>query len=289
MPSVKEENGEMRPSQWAGRTVAVVGTRLSVEKAVVDRLESLGASVRHVKCADGGGAEEGIDLWDIDLLREKIRGSDAVFCTIGKSCFEEADDATTWAMNVDGVKLLCLAMEEEGVSRLVFLSSILCLGRQTTLARVDLGTPYLSDDDRGTWERSLFRGEMEAWKMAERGIGVSTVCAGLIVEELRGPIEQFTAKGGHGMPPMRSGFATAEDVARAMCEVEVGVRSMCVFRNASVTEIAKEICPAAEFRKVGLGLAKIMARMPKKLAGRWMFGTGIGRLIYSQDEYETSG
>ena len=288
MPSGKEEREQCQPIGWAGRRVAVVGVGRAIDEVLCDGLGKGGAQVRLVTCADGPAAGER-DLFSVDELRDCVRGCDAVFCTIGINCFESGDGARHWAMSVGGVGALCLAMEAEGVGRLSFLSSVVCLGRQTTASAVGIGTPYLSDDNREGWEKSLFRGEMEAWKAAERGIAVSVVCAGWIEEDLRGPVERFASGGGKYVAPMSSGFTNAEEVARAMMGAAEGERVMCVGRNARLVDVANEVCPGSQFREVRMGVAKLLARLPKSLGGRWMFAGELGRGGCRKDEYECGG
>lgn len=97
--------------------------------------------------------------------------------------FRRDDRRNVWRMNVDATRAVYLAAEQAGVKRIVAHGCILSLGHNQDGSPVDVSSPYLSDDRRTECEKALFRAEMEAWQMHERGIDVSVVCSGLIVDD----------------------------------------------------------------------------------------------------------
>lgn len=272
--------------------VAIVGCGRVVDGVIANALTQRGMDVNVVSCTADGAAEGRIDLFDIEALRDAIADHDAIVSTIADMSFRSRDRERVWRTNVDGVKALCLAMETEGVGRLVHLGSILNLGRQTTSAPVDIDTPYLSDDNRTTLEVSLFRSEMETWKTAERGTKVTTICAGWITDELCPTIGDFVSRGGRALPPMRSAFATANDVAKSVADAltddsTAGKRVICAPRNAALADMAQEAFPGVVFTTLSARRVKMLLHLPSPIASKWLFEPAMGKLLYAQDKYVT--
>lgn len=272
--------------------IAIVGCGRVVDNVIADVLAKRGMDVSVVRCSADGETEGAFDLFDIDALRKAVEGCDAIVSTIANMSFKKVDRERVWRTNVDGVKALCLAMEAEGVGRLIHLGSIVSLGRQTTSAPVDIDTPYLSDDDRTVLETSLFRSEMEAWKQAERGAKVTTICAGWITNEILPIIRQFAAQGGRHLPPMHSAFATATDIAKSVeaaltDESTTGRRIICASQNADLSDIAQEAFPDITFKTLSARHVKMLLLLPYCIASKWLFEPAMGKLLYAHDDYVT--
>ncbi len=107
-------------------------------------------------------------------------GVDVLFLVGQFVSFRRDDRRNVWRMNVDAARAVYLAAEMAGVKRIVAHGSILALGHNQDGSPVDVSSPYLSDNRRTECEKSLYRAEMEAWKMSERGFSVSVVCSGLL-------------------------------------------------------------------------------------------------------------
>lgn len=110
-------------------------------------------------------------------------GVDVLFLVGQFISFCRDDRRNVWRMNVDATRAVYFAAEQAGVKRIVAHGSILSLGHNQDGSPVDVSSPYLSDNRRTECEKALFRAEMEAWQMYERGIDVSVVCSGLIVDD----------------------------------------------------------------------------------------------------------
>ncbi len=110
-------------------------------------------------------------------------GVDVLFLVGQFISFCRDDRRNVWRMNVDATRAVYFAAEQAGVKRIVAHGSILSLGHNQDGSPVDVSSPYLSDNRRTECEKALFRAEMEAWQMYERGIDVSVVCSGLMVED----------------------------------------------------------------------------------------------------------
>ena len=141
-----------------------------VEAALRNALTAAGAeSIRVARAWPPGDTLE---------MCEAIAGCDTMFFIGQKLLFSRKRKEMAWRMNVDATRYALSAAEVAGIGQIVMLGSILSLG-QSHKSATDAETPYVSDDRRTVCERSLFRQEMEAWQMAERGMRVSVICGGL--------------------------------------------------------------------------------------------------------------
>lgn len=112
---------------------------------------------------------------------ESLRGCDTLFICGHVTSLRKRDAGEVWRTNVTTTRNICKAAEEAHVRRIVLLGSILSLGHSADNSAIDATTPYLSDDKRTVFEKSLYRQEMEVWQMGERGVGVSVVCGGIAI------------------------------------------------------------------------------------------------------------
>lgn len=279
----------------AGKACVVLGSGRAVDSRLAEALREGGASVKAYACvAEGEPRAEGeVDIFDEEALRAAVRGADVLFCTVADFSFGRGAARRAWLTNADGVRMVCLTAEAEGVRRLVHCGSILSLGRQNSAAPVDTSTPYQPDDARTALERSLFRGEMEVWRAAERGLSTTVVCAGWVEEDLRPALERFLRNGGSTMPPMESAFVSATDLAEtlvaAAADAAAGKRTVCAGRNAPLAAMANEIAAKIDLRAKTSVLTdrqmSVLLRMPRWMASRWLFEPTLGRLLTRRDRY----
>ncbi len=161
-----------------GKHCAVVS--FSVDDATARKLtgilESCGASVTVVCDPDKL-------FWPNAELDKAMSDSDLLFFVGQAVSFARKEQQEVWNLNVEATKSVYLAAENAHVGRIVHLSSVFALGHNPDHSPVDGSTPYLSDDRRTACERSLFRQEMKAWSMAERGAKVTVVCGGLPISQ----------------------------------------------------------------------------------------------------------
>lgn len=111
-----------------------------------------------------------------------LSGYDTLFICSQATSLRRHNEKKVWESNVLTTRNICEAAESAGIKRIVLLGSILSLGHSPENAPVDATTPYLSDDRRGVFEKSLYWQEMQVWQMAERGLSVSVVCGGIMAE-----------------------------------------------------------------------------------------------------------
>lgn len=238
--------------------------------------------------------EREIDPFDEEAMREAVRGADILFllCLAGVTEFGYPAQYV-WKRNVDCVRMACLAAEAEGVGRLVYCGSILSLGRQTSAAPVDASTPYQPDDARTALERSLFQGEMETWRAAERGLPVTVVLAGLPYEGVRNRLSLCLRRGMTTMPPMESAFIESGNLREALIDAadgaHIGERIVCAGRNASIATLAGEIAAhsrlSSKIKVLTDWQMRLLLKMPRWIASRRLFEPGMGRMLMRRDRY----
>ncbi len=284
---------QITPMRSTGQDIALVGCGRAVDKDIADALRGEGYEVRYVYCPIIPTAG-GVDIFDTVALRRAVRGAEVVVSTIAYLSFREGDAAAVWQFNVEGMKSLCLAAELEGAGRLLHLSSTLCLGHQTTSQAVDIDTPYLSNDSRTVLERSLYRGEMQVWMAAERGLKVSTICAGINFEEILPMLERHSRRWPRTLPPMRTAFSTSDDIGRAVARAigddsTAGRRILCVTRNADLGAIANELLPEAHFVTLSVGQTRLIKRLPDCIASVFLPGSVPLHLLLAVDNYVVGG
>lgn len=280
---------QMTPMSPTRRHIALVGCGRPVDKDIADGLRGEGCEVRYVHCPTSPLAGD-VDIFDTEALRRAVRGAEVVVSTIAYLSFRKVDAVAVWQFNVEGMKNLCLAAELEGVGRLVHLSSTLCLGHQTTSQAVDVDAPYFSNDSRTVLERSLFRGEMQAWMAAERGLKVTTICAGIDPEEILPMLERHARRWPRTLPPMHTAFTNSDDAGRAVVRAigddgTAGRRILCVTRNADLGTIANELLPEARFGTLSVGQTRLIKHLPEWIASVFLPGSVPLHLLIARDNY----
>lgn len=300
---------DIDPTSVRGKRCAVVGLGLATDGILTQRLTTMGADARHIIMTDGGvpakadATTPAVDAFSPKDIATAIAGADVIFSTASLMDFRPSETERVWAMNVGGMASLVLAIEAAGVKRLIHCGSILSLGRQATEAPVDTRTAYLSDDRRTTVERSLFRQEMEAWQAAERGLDVTTVCAGWILgSETAGRggiweerLREYVAAGGQYAPPMESAFVKAETLASALIGAWAGGRNgerlMCAGENATLAAVAEEMAQDMGLRG-GMSVltprqTHLLLKLPARLSRHWLFDPHMGHLLAQKERYRT--
>lgn len=114
------------------------------------------------------------DLRDAESLRRAVAGCELVFHAAADYRLWAKDASEMYRSNVDGTKNLLAACENAGVDRIVYTSTVGCIG----LIEGSLGderTPVRLDDMTGSYKRSKFLAEREALGFAGRGLPVVIV------------------------------------------------------------------------------------------------------------------
>lgn len=107
------------------------------------------------------------DLLDPQGLEEAMSGVDAVIHAAAKVSFADADRHELFSTNVEGTANVVNIALEQGIRRLVHVSSVAALGRTKKEEKVDEEKRWDNNKGQTNYAISKFYGELEVW----RGIG----------------------------------------------------------------------------------------------------------------------
>jgi dihydroflavonol-4-reductase len=109
------------------------------------------------------------DLRQPESLRSAIRGCDALVHVAADYRLWVRDPQQMYASNVEGTRDLLRIAREEGVSKVVYTSSVATMGFKADGTIVNEETPVALSDMIGHYKRSKFLGEQEAIQAAKAG------------------------------------------------------------------------------------------------------------------------
>jgi dihydroflavonol-4-reductase len=147
-----------------------------VARRLLDRGERVRALVRGPgRLRELGGVEEVHgDLRDAASVARAASGCDVVYHVAADYRLWARDPGEIYRSNVEGTRNMLQAAEKAGVGRLVYTSTVGCIG----FPRRGLGdedTPVTLDEMTGVYKKSKFLAEREVMAAAERGLPVVVV------------------------------------------------------------------------------------------------------------------
>ena len=128
----------------------------------------------------------GGDLRDCASLDAAVKGCSALFHVAADYRFDVSDPADVYRSNVEGTRGLLEAAGSAGVKRIVYTSTVGCIG----LIKDGLGnedTPVSLEMMVGTYKRTKFQAEEAARELAAKGLPV-------VIVNPTAPIGEFDAK-----------------------------------------------------------------------------------------------
>jgi dihydroflavonol-4-reductase len=114
------------------------------------------------------------DLRDPDSLRAALQGCDVLFHVAADYRLWAKDPAELYKSNVDGTRNILEAAERSGVRRIVYTSTVGCIGMPAG-SDGDETTPVSIDDMSGHYKRSKWLAEQVALEKARAGLPVIIV------------------------------------------------------------------------------------------------------------------
>ncbi len=141
--------------------------RLLVRKSSrMDNLATLDARLTETFCGD---------LSDPGPLRDAVRGCDTLYHVAADYRLWAKDPQDLYRANVDGTRHLLAAARDEGISRIVYCSTVGALGIPHDGTPGTETTPVAEGNMIGHYKRSKFLAEREAQRFADEGLPVVIV------------------------------------------------------------------------------------------------------------------
>jgi dihydroflavonol-4-reductase len=154
-----------------------VGSHVAREYAAAGAdLRLLTRATSKLAAIEGLAAEVVVgDLRQPEALRTALRGCDALVHVAADYRLWVRDPKEMFASNVDGTRALLRIAREEGVSKVVYTSSVATMGFKMDGTIVDETTPVSLAEMIGAYKRSKFMAEQEAVAAASAGQHVMIV------------------------------------------------------------------------------------------------------------------
>ncbi len=164
------------------------------------------------------------DILDVATLEEAMRGVTEVYHSAAMISFDPRDRERMFAVNIEGtanVVNMCLLLN---VRRLLYVSSIAALGRETGVEEVDESAKWSNSSLNSNYAISKFRGESEVWRGRAEGLNVlvvnpSTILGSGYWDKGSAALFKTVGKGMRYYPAGTTGFVDVRDVAKAMIEL----------------------------------------------------------------------
>jgi dihydroflavonol-4-reductase len=145
-----------------------------VARLLVERGHRVRALVRTGRVDDLDVETVPGDLRDPDSLRRAVQGCRIVFHVAADYRLWSKDPSELYRSNVDGTRNLLAAARDAGVERVVYTSTVGCIGIPAG-GIGDETTPVSLDDMAGHYKRSKFLAEQVAMEFAREGLPVVIV------------------------------------------------------------------------------------------------------------------
>ncbi|MCB0519295.1 MAG: NAD-dependent epimerase/dehydratase family protein [Lewinellaceae bacterium] len=163
------------------------------------------------------------DLLDLPSLEQAFQGVTTIYHCAGMVSFASKDARQMMRTNQEGTANIVNIALEEGVKKLVFVSSIAAIGRTKEQSYIDEKTKWKGDAWNTPYGISKHLAEMEVWRGIAEGLNAAIVNPSNVLGsgfwEGRTGTGQFFSKIWKGLPfypKGGSGFVDVRDVARFM-------------------------------------------------------------------------
>lgn len=273
----------MKPTLVTGAS-GFLGWHLA--RRLMDRGHSVRALVRptsRLRELDEVERRDG-DLRDPDSLRRAVEGCGSVFHAAADYRLWARDSAELYQSNVDGTRNLLNAARAAGVERVVYTSTVGCIGMpEGTLGDED--TPVEWQDMTGAYKRSKFLAEHVALEFAASGFPVvivnptapigdhdfkPTPTGKIVVDFLRGNMPAFVDTG--------LNVVDADDAAEghimAWERGRPGQRYILGCQNMSLKDILEHLAKMSGLRAPGVQIPYALAYAAGVASSGWAYVTG---------------
>lgn len=160
------------------------------------------------------------DILDPAFVEMAMQDMQQVYHSAAMISFDPKQVPQMMKVNVEGTANVVNAALQEGIEKLVHVSSIAALGRKEYQPHIDESIQWENSKENSNYAISKFRAECEVWRGREEGLTMAIINPSTIIgagywKEGSCRLVQEAAKGLKYYPPGSTGFVDVRDVARA--------------------------------------------------------------------------
>lgn len=178
------------------------------------------------------------DVLDVVSLQDAMEGMDVVIHAAATVSFLKKERKQMYQVNADGTANVVNMALEQGIRRLVHISSVAALGRTADGGQVDEEKKWEDNKVNTHYARSKFKAELEVWRGIAEGLDAVILNPSTILgygdwNSSSSAIFKNIHKGFKWYTPGINGFVDVEDVARvAVLLMESGISAERFIVNA---------------------------------------------------------
>ncbi|NCX95334.1 MAG: NAD-dependent epimerase/dehydratase family protein [Chitinophagia bacterium] len=133
------------------------------------------------------------DLTDVEAVAQAMQGITYVYHCAAKVGFHKSDEDALLKINVEGTANIVNEAIEQGVKKLLYISSIAALGNgEKNNEPVNEDTPWGESKYQSVYGLSKYLGEMEVWRGIAEGLNAVIVNPGVVL----GSANDYTSSAG---------------------------------------------------------------------------------------------
>lgn len=123
------------------------------------------------------------DILDLTSLQEAVKGATTIVHTAALVSFKSNDDELLYKTNVEGTRNVVNACLQQGVDRLIHISSVAALGRQKGVTEIDEGHRWVESKLNSAYAESKYLAELEVYRGQEEGLKIDIVNPSVILSQ----------------------------------------------------------------------------------------------------------
>ncbi len=160
------------------------------------------------------------DILDVVALEDAMKGIKRVYHSAAVVSFNPKEKDWMFKVNIEGTANVVNLALEQGVKKLLFVSSISALGRDMNVQHMDETAKWVESPINSQYSISKFKAECEVWRGIEEGLTAAIVNPTIIVgsgywNNSSTALFSTIANGLKFYPKGGTGFVDVRDVARA--------------------------------------------------------------------------
>ncbi len=123
------------------------------------------------------------DILDFTALSEAIKGATTIVHTAALVSFKPNDGEQLYKINVEGTRNVVNACLQQGVDRLIHISSVAALGRQKGVTEIDENHKWVDSKLNSEYAESKYLAELEVYRGQEEGLKIDIINPSVILAQ----------------------------------------------------------------------------------------------------------